>query len=203
MQIIKHRVNQIADLEKLGVELGAEIDIRTVSTLPHSFVLTHDPWTAGDSLETWLELFKERDCKGPIIFNTKEDGLELEIMKLAEKIGIKNYFFLDTCYPTLVKWAQIEQKDCFAGRVSKYETCWEQYLKLDVIPKWLWMDCFQGECLPEKIFEDASEHFKLCLVSPELQGVPLDTNQDAFQRITKYCSAICTKKPEYWMEVEP
>jgi hypothetical protein len=65
---------------------------------------------------------------------------------------------------------------------------------------WAWVDCFHGEPLSAEIVKLAQKDFKICLVSPELQGMPLDRIQ-LFSELVPLCDAICTKQPHLWQKM--
>lgn len=196
MQYIQHRVNKINDLKSLHSALGAEIDIRSDVHQPSSLHLSHDPWSPGDKLSEWLETYKAQNQKGTIIFNTKEDNLEEEILSLCNKYQISNFFFLDTALPTLIRFLQTEHAAKFACRLSKYESL--DFLEpFENQVKWLWADCFQGEPLAASLLERASKKFQICLVSPELQKQSLD-KINGFKHLVPFLHSICSKRPDLW-----
>lgn len=191
--LVKHRVNRIAELREMNPAWGAEIDLRSVVGEAGRLHLSHDAWSRGDDFETWLKLFRERDVKGPLILNTKEDGLEERVIELLKKYSVVNYFFLDTALPTLVKWTAKGSSD-FAVRLSQYEP--EAFCrKFEGRVKWVWVDCFEGRLLEAKMVSALRGKFKLCLVSPELQGKPFEKSAP-FLELLALCEAVCTKYPE-------
>ena len=197
MQFIKHRVNRIADLATVDQAWGAEIDVRSD---PHSrgkMHVTHDPWTLGDDFATWLDEYKSRGIRGPLIVNTKEDGLEESIRKMLTDRGLENFFFLDTALPTLVKWTQKLAERRFAVRLSRYEVL-EGIAIFKGVADWVWVDCFDGIPLPIETFREARKLFKVCLVSPELQGMGVETI-NKFRHLLPELDAICTKVPAEWL----
>lgn len=199
MQFINHRVNTVAQLSEVPLGNGMEIDLRADTRSAGALVVHHDAWAEGTNFEVWLKAYKEMGHTGLVIFNTKEDGLEQRVCELASVYGVQSYFFLDTAFPTLFAWTQRNNKTFFAGRVSKYED-WKQYLNFGIKPEWLWMDCFEGLPLSIETFESAAEHFKLCLVSPELQGQPFE-QASIFLKQARLCAAICTKNPTHWKDL--
>lgn len=195
--LIKHRVNRRTDLTPLPKEFGVEIDLRSSVDSPGKIHLSHDPWTRGDDFDEWLGAFAKQGFCGPLILNTKEDGLESRALELLETHGIRNYFFLDTALPTLVKATSDENHPKFAARFSSFEPL-ELASRFKGRAEWLWVDCFGGvpPCEP-KIFEELRGDFKLCLVSPELhtgdaRGI------EAFASLGRRVDAICTKVPDLW-----
>jgi hypothetical protein len=68
---------------------------------------------------------------------------------------------------------------------------------------WVWVDCFTK--LPLTQFEAQrlqQAGFKLCLVSPELQGRDVATEIPALIKLLRQCGivaeAVCTKYPDLW-----
>ncbi len=194
MIYIKHRVNQIAQLNEIeDLSFGCEIDLRSDSTSRSSLIVTHDPWGAGANFESWLEVFSEKKLSGPLIVNTKEDGLESIVIEKLNNYGIENYFFLDTCIPTLVKMSQ-GGFNKFAVRYSNYEPI-EFVLKFENLVQWVWVDCFQNRY---PIFTNELKKFRICVVSPELQGFGIGSNPESRKWISS-AEAICTKEPSFWI----
>jgi hypothetical protein len=114
--------------------------------------------------------------------------------------GITDYFFLDQSFPFLVKWSKAGLRNC-AVRVSEFETM-ETALTLTGKVDWVWVDCFTHFPLagPDaRRLQQAG--FRLCLVSPELQG--RDVSEIAVlaallaERGIK-ADAVCTKRADLW-----
>lgn len=194
MKLIAHRRNTIADIQATNTKYGVEVDIRTHE---HKLIIHHDPFTSGEIFEDWLEFYQH----GTLILNVKEEGLERELISIMSKKGIVDYFFLDQSFPFLVKWSRIGERRC-AVRVSEYESI-QTALALAGKVDWIWVDCFSKFPLNEedaKILKQAG--FKLCLVSPELQGrdprteIPL-LNSLLIKNNIK-ADAVCTKSPDIW-----
>lgn len=198
MILIQHRVNTISQLMKINdISLGCEIDLRSDLTQKDHLVVTHDPWTNGESFADWLAAYKQKGLNGPLILNTKEDGLEKSILQQLQEAEIENYFFLDTCLPTLVKLSQNGLKN-IAVRYSNFEPL-ESVLKFQGLAEWVWVDCFANQY---PTFHPALKNFKICLVSPELQGFELASNTQRDQWLPQ-ADAICTKDPEHWKKLCP
>jgi hypothetical protein len=193
---IKHRLNSISEISDAKPSWGAEIDLRSDLLTPGKIHLSHDPWKAGDDFEKWLERFVEQGIQGPLILNTKEDGLEERAQELMIHFGIKNYFFLDTAIPTLLRWSKGRGLKNFAVRFSIYES---EYLALEFAScvDWVWLDCFEGRLPSVASVEKLKEYFKICLVSPELQRIA-EPNWGMFLDYASISDAICTKNPEEW-----
>jgi hypothetical protein len=85
-----------------------------------------------------------------------------------------------------------------AVRFSEYEPM-EFVMKFKGLVNWVWVDCFNVLPLNDEIYTILKENFKICLVSPELQGYSLEKIEE-FKDILKNkpIDAVCTKKPELW-----
>ncbi len=194
MNLISHRRNSIEELKATPREYGVEVDIRSDNG---KLVIHHDPFALGDDFEEWMKHYRH----GTLILNVKEEGLESRLIDLMKQHGIDDYFFLDQSFPFLIKWSKLGEHRC-AVRVSEFESI-ETALSLSGKVDWVWVDCFTKFPLngqEAKRLQDAG--FKLCLVSPELQGRPADT---AIPELAKLLAerqitadAICTKNPELW-----
>jgi hypothetical protein len=136
--------------------------------------------------------------------NVKEEGLEKQLISIMKSKGITDFFFLDQSFPFLVKWASAGERRC-AVRVSEFESI-ETALTLSGKIDWVWVDCFTHFSLSEIEAKQLKEAgFKLCIVSPELQG------RDAVVEIPKLAlllkerhikaDAVCTKRPDIWEKV--
>jgi hypothetical protein len=121
MIYIKHRVNNSAALPTLDQAWGVEIDLRSSVKSKNKLHLSHDPWVLGEDFETWLDKFSFAGLKGPLILNTKEDGLEARAREILAERKVDNYLFLDTTVPSLVKWTTSGESR-FMCRVSSYES---------------------------------------------------------------------------------
>ena len=196
MKFISHRRNTIEELQATPREYGVEVDIRS----DHGQLLIHhNPFAKGDDFEEWLKHYQH----GTLILNVKEEGLEARLIDLMKQHKIEDYFFLDQSFPFLIKWSKLGEHHC-AVRVSEFESI-ETALSLAGKIDWVWVDCFTKFPLAgmdAKRLQDAG--FKLCLVSPELQGRPADTAIPDLAKLLNErhitADAICTKNPELWKE---
>lgn len=194
VEIIQHRVNRISKIKDIVFPFGAELDIRSDINKKGRLVVTHDPWSSFEDLDEWFFAWKDHGSNGILIFNTKEDGLESDIINMAEKYDIKNYFFLDTAMPTLIKWTFKHKNPNFALRFSQYEGIDISFINK---VKWLWVDCFDGNKPQIEKLIVLKNFFKLCLVSPELQGFSFDNEWLMYANIV---DAICTKNSQLWIK---
>lgn len=194
MKLIAHRRNSIELLINTPKKYGVEVDIRTFN---NELILQHDPLKSGENLEDWLKHFEHQT----LILNVKEEGLEEALLSLMRKYQINDFFFLDQSFPFLVKWAKLGERRC-ALRVSEFESI-ETVLSLSHQIDWVWVDCFTHFPLSKFAAQQLeSSGFRLCIVSPELQG---RNSQGAIADLAKELrikeitpAAICTKEPQYW-----
>lgn len=197
-KLIAHRRNTLQELLATPTKYGIELDIRSYG---NKLVIHHDPMIEGESFEEWIAAYKH----DTLILNVKEEGLEARLIAIMKGHGIADYFFLDQSFPFLVKWANAGERRC-AVRVSEFETI-ETALTLAGKINWVWVDCFSHFALTHDEFSQLKDAgFKLCLVSPELQGrtaeseIPLLAALLADRHIQ--ADAICTKRPDLWEQCE-
>jgi hypothetical protein len=136
-----------------------------------------------------------------LILNVKEEGLEERLLALMGRHRIKDFFFLDQSFPFLMRTANRGERRC-AVRVSEFESI-DTAMALAGRVDWAWVDCFTRFPLSGA---DAARlqgaGFRLCLVSPELQGRNDDAEIAALRQTLDTLGispeAVCTKKPERW-----
>jgi hypothetical protein len=195
MRKILHRINTIAQLKNTPTKYGVEVDIRSWGK---DLVIHHEPFEKGESFEKWLEFFNHKT----LILNVKEEGLENRIIDLMSNYNIQDYFFLDQSFPFLIKTTSSGESRC-AVRVSEFEGI-ETAMSLSGKVDWIWVDCFTHFPLTlsnaRRLQTDGK--FKLCFVSPELQG-RTDVNYiENFRREVESLGikgdAVCTKYPDLW-----
>ena len=85
-----------------------------------------------------------------------------------------------------------------AVRYSEYEPI-EFALAFAGRARWVWVDCFTRLPLDRNTHRRLQEHFKICLVSPELQGHPRATIQAYRRQLEAPVDAVCTDFPEDWI----
>lgn len=162
--IVAHRINSIEELIKIDKKHGVEIDLRDHF---NDLILSHDPFNNGDSC-TFNHFLKYYEHSF-LILNIKSEGIEFKVLETLKKYNIKKYFFLDSSFPMIYKLINLGEKN-IAVRFSEYEDI-KTVLNLKDKVKWVWVDCFSY--LPLTTFVNTQlRHFKfkICLVSPELQG---------------------------------
>jgi len=191
--IFRHRANTSENLKKISKDFGVEIDLRSWGK---DIILSHDPFTPGEKFVDWLKDYSHQG----LILNVKEDGLAPLIIKILEENGIENYLFLDSTYPTIIKFVKSGFNKFFI-RYSEYETI-KNIEKLKGSSKWVWVDSFEGFSLEINDYKKLKVlGFKICLVSPELAHKDLKEIQrfkaKIFENSLKI-DAICTKFPHMW-----
>lgn len=194
MHIVAHRRNTIPDLDATPRRYGVEVDIRSRG---RDLIVHHDPFADGVLFDDWIAAFNH----GLLILNTKEEGLEGRLLAAMAAHGIADFFFLDQSFPFLIRTARAGERRC-AVRVSEYESI-ETVLALSGLVDWAWVDCFSRFPLT-----GADAHrlrqadFRLCAVSPELQGRTgvddIAGLQTLLTRENIKLDAICTKRPGLW-----
>jgi len=194
MKIIRHRRNTKSELIETPREYGIEVDIRSHGP---DLIIHHDAFTAGERFEDWLTAFAHQT----LILNVKEEGLEDRLLALMRSRRIEDFFFLDQSFPFLVKTAKTGERRC-AVRVSEFESV-ETALTLAGMIEWVWVDCFTRFPLsPADANRLRQAGFRLCLVSPELQGrtdpEEIGSLRQLLIDLGIEADAVCTKAPERW-----
>lgn len=184
---IAHRINTLSGLAEVPHEFGVEIDLRDRG---ERLILQHDPFTDGEDAEPFFADYKH----GTLILNVKSERIEFKILELMEKYKIENYFFLDSSFPMIYQLVQRGETRS-AVRFSEYESI-DTVMKLEGLVEWVWVDCFSFLPISKDLYSHLKNcGFKLCLVSPELQGRPDDIPlyRDKLKEDGIVFDAICTK----------
>jgi len=178
MIIIAHRVNKIEDLKKIPPEYGVEIDVRCKG---EQLILNHEPHQEGDNLIDYLHHFHHRF----IVFDIKEAGIEEEVIGIAKRAGIEDYFLLDVEYPFIYRATRKLGFRKIAIRFSEAESIEAARGHISLLD-WVWIDT--NTMLPlDPGSISVLRNFKTCIVCPERWGRPQD--------IPKYISLM--KKLNY------
>lgn len=187
MDYIAHRINTIEELKMIHPRYGVELDLRYSG---NRLVLQHDPFKDGDDFEEYLRSYKHRI----MIINVKSEGIEERALALIKRRRIKRYFFLDSSFPMIYKLSKIGERN-MALRFSELE-CIDTVLAMKKKAVWAWVDCFTKLPIDKGSYKALKRAgFKLCLVSPELQGRPEDIEKykRALRKRDIAFDAICTK----------
>lgn len=207
MKLIHHRINQSYKLASIPVEDGAEIDVRYHND---DLILHHDPFGHHRENPELLEHFlKNWNHEGPLILNVKTEGIEDKCIELMNQYAVKSWFFLDLSMPYFVKYTNAAKAGSIRGfstenvavRFSEFED--EAYaLGFAGKAKWMWVDCFN--VLPvdfDKVTFFQSQGFKICIVSPELQGHDLSKINVFKEKLRSGFDAVCTKRTDIWSDL--
>ena len=161
-----HRINTLELLQSLPQGVGIEFDVRDSGG---RLIVTHDPFTDGPDFHVFAEFIGNRPC----IVNIKSEGIEPMCMEILAKAGVTDYFFLDSSFPMIVKMSNFGHTQ-FAVRYSEFESM-ETIFAMQNRAQWVWVDSFTSLILTKEVADAFHEAgFRLCLVSPELQGRALE-----------------------------
>ena len=195
MEIIAHRINTINQLRNLNVKLGVEVDIRSNEK---NLIIGHDPFSYYINFKDWLSFYNH----GTLILNVKENGLEDELIKTMHNFNNEKFFILDQSFPYIINTIKKGEKRC-AVRLSEYESV-DTVLSLKDRIDWVWIDFFTKFPVDFEIYKILKSHnFKLCFVSPELDGHNHSKCLDLKNYIKSFemhFDAVCTKKVKFWEE---
>ncbi len=188
MEFIAHRINTIVDLRNLSKEFGVELDLR--DDLNGNIYIQHNPFELGESFEEYLDNYQH----GTMILNIKSERIEHKVIELIKQHRIEHYFFLDSSFPMIYTLSNEGERN-IALRFSEYEGL-DTVRKMSGKVEWIWVDCFSQLPLNKEICEELSGlGYKICIVSPELQG--RDCEIEVYAKRLKgegiSVNAICTK----------
>lgn len=188
MEFIAHRINSIEELKTLNEEFGVELDLRDGND--GQIYISHDPFQSGDSFEAYLKEYHH----GTMILNIKSERIEHKVIDLLCKYKINKYFFLDSSFPMIKLLSDNGEKN-IALRFSEFEGL-DTIKNMQGKVNWIWVDCFTIMPLTEEIaLELKNMGFKICIVSPELQGQPekIDIYKTQLKQQNIEIDAVCTK----------
>lgn len=188
-KFMAHRINTVKELAQVDTQYGVELDLRDFG---NKLIMRHDPFAQGDEqdFEEYLKQYKH----GLMILNIKSERIEHRVLELIKKYNVKEYFFLDSSFP-MIKLLSTSGEPNIAVRFSEFEGL-DTVLSMAGKVKWVWVDCFTKLPIDSIIFNKLkAAGFKLCFVSPELQG-----QDEKIEQYAAYLSkenilfdAICTK----------
>lgn len=188
MEYIAHRINTVSELQKLPTEFGVELDLRDA---PDGTVhIAHDPFAQGEDFETYLRNYRH----GTMILNIKSERIEFKILQLLKKYAVSNYFFLDSSFPMIYSLVKSGEPKV-ALRYSEFEGI-DTLQTMQGQADWIWVDCFTKLPIDHDLFLKFKKMgYRLCLVSPELQGRDTDIEKYKAYMAEEEIKfdAICTK----------
>jgi hypothetical protein len=184
-----HRINTVSEMKNISNDFGIEVDLRDGNL--DNLILAHDPFVVGESFDDFLTEYN----KTGIILNIKSERVEYKVIELLKKHSITNYFFLDCSFPMIYQLNKLNEKN-IAIRFSQFESIETIELVKNMVT-WVWVDCFTEFPLTQSAYQKIKDmNLKICLVSPELQGHPVDTITKFKKKIIDNefkIDAICTK----------
>jgi len=187
MEFIAHRINTIEELKKIPSEYGVELDLRDYGD---KLILQHDPFIGGEEFEEYLKHYHH----GTMILNIKSERIEYRVLELLSKYKIENYFFLDSSFPMIYLLSKSFEKN-IALRFSEIEGL-DTIIAMSEKVKWIWVDCFTKLPINKEIYSKLRGfNFKLCLVSPDLQGQEnrIEEYRDFLIENNLIMDAVCVK----------
>lgn len=193
LEFIAHRINTVKELVSLNEKYGAEVDLR--DDLNGRIYIQHNPFEDGENFSEYIKNYKH----GTLVLNIKSERIEYNILELLKKYNVSDYFFLDCSFPMINLLSGQEEKN-IALRVSEFEGI-DTAENMSGRIRWIWVDCFTKFPLSYNQWERLKHlGYKVCFVSPELQGRPDDIEQYANQikNAGIEFDAICTKS--YYIE---
>ena len=198
MKFIAHRINTKKELKNISEQYGAELDLR--DSVDGKIYINHDPFILGEDFEEYLKEYNH----GTMILNIKSERIELRVLELLKKYNIKDYFFLDSSFP-MIKLLTDNGEKKIALRYSEFAGL-DTLEKLPEKVDWVWVDCFTKLPLNNEIYNKIKKMgYKLCLVSPELQGQPekIEKYAEQIKKEKIIFDSICTKvyNIEKWREI--
>ena len=188
MEYIAHRINTVAELKELPTEYGVELDLR--DDLDGRIYIQHNPFESGEDFEEYLKEYHH----GTMILNVKSERIELRILEILPKYDVKSYFFLDSSFPMIWLLSNQGEKNV-ALRISEVEGL-DTARNMAGKVEWIWLDCFSRIPIGKVEFDELhSLGYKICFVSPELEGIDKDIEdyKKQLEENGMVMDAICTK----------
>lgn len=188
MEYIAHRINTVKELKSLPTEYGVELDLR--DDLNGRIYIQHNPFEPGEDFEEYLKEYHH----GTMILNIKSERIELKILEMLPKYDVKSYFFLDSSFPMIWLLSSRGEKN-IALRVSEVEGL-DTVRNMAGKVEWIWIDCFSKIPIGKAESDELKKlGYKLCFVSPELEGrdEDIEVYKQQIADMGIEMDAICTK----------
>lgn len=192
LTIFKGEKYQNPFFKAIDKNYGIEIDIRN---LDGRIVVSHDPLESKPYLffEDICKYVKNKNYKGFLAINVKEDNLENQLVSLLSKYELSNWFTFDHSIPDLISSKSLKS----FYRISEYEKYpFDDFFNV----KGCWLDSFNsphwyGSDLLEELFSKGD----LAIVSSELHGYSPKTQWSIIKSIlqieSKHNLFLCTDLP--------
>lgn len=186
MKFYAHRINTIEDLAIIDECYGIELDLRDYNG---DVIVQHDPYKDGVTFKEYIKEVNNRD----MILNIKCERIENKIIEILYENNYKgNYLLLDCSFPMINLLSNNGNKN-IALRFSEFEGL-DTLINMKDRVEWVWIDVFTKIPLTFDIYTKIKNlGYKICLVSPELQGREYDI--DNYAKVIKNLKidAICCK----------
>ena len=193
MLFIAHRINTAAQLRQTPTHYGVELDLRDRGD---RLIVQHDPFADGEDFAEYLREYRH----GLMVLNVKSERIEERVLELVRRHRVRDYFLLDCSFP-MIRALVARGERRIAVRFSEFEPL-ESALALAGEVDWVWIDCFSKMPLDATSYAELKRHFKLCGVSPELQGRPVESIAAYAEELAPYpLDAVCTKRPDVWQQM--
>lgn len=195
--LIEHRRNTIEALRDTDPAHGVEVDLRMHGD---RLVVAHDPGEDGVDFEAWLQHYAHRF----LIADIKGEGVERLALPLLAERGVEDFFLLNLTTPSQWSLAEAGERRT-AVRVSELERV-QTAIALQGLCRWAWVDGFFGfplGALDARRLRQAG--YRICVVSPELQGHGADAIEDwaeAARRVGLGIDAVCTRHASRWRKTQ-
>lgn len=189
MEYIAHRINTAEELAKLPSEYGVELDLR--DDQKGNVYIAHNPFEQGEDFEQYLRQYHH----GMMILNVKSERIEFRIMELLKQYRIENFFFLDSSFPMIYLLGTMGEHR-IALRYSEFEAL-DTIRNMQGSAEWIWIDCFTRLPVTQESYRELKDMgYKLCLVSPELQGREgdIEAYRNGLEKEGIVLDAVCTKE---------
>ncbi len=187
MKFIAHRINTLNELKSISPNYGVELDLRDYQK---DLILSHDPFVGGELFADYAKHYNH----GTMILNIKSERIEWEVLKILKQNQISDYFFLDSSFPMIYQLSENGETN-IAIRFSEFEKA-DTVFAMQNRVKWIWVDCFTKIPIDKILFDEFKDAgFKLCFVSPELQGRQEDIipYKNYLKEKNIIFDAVCTK----------
>lgn len=188
MLYIAHRINTIEELDRLPSQYGVELDLR--DDLNGRIYIQHNPFEPGEDFEEYLKHYHH----GLMILNIKSERIEHKVLELIGKYNVKSYFFLDSSFPMIKLLSDMGETN-IALRYSELEGL-DTIRNMEGKATWVWVDCFTKLPIDKNSYAELKKlGYKLCMVSPELEGQPekIEEYREFLKENRILMDAICTK----------
>ena len=124
----------------------------------------------------WIKYYNHK----LLVLNVKEEGLENQIINILKKNKVKNFFFHDQTFSTILKTMN---KTNVSVRFSEYEPI-ENVVVFKNKFNWIWVDSITKVPITDENFQTINK-FNVCVVCPSLWKRSEDINKEKY-KLSKY-----------------